>query len=246
MVGWSGRRELAISAEHDRAHGWLRITVADSGPGIPDEALGRIFDPFFTTKPAGAGTGIGLAVCRGIVEAHDGTIAAGMAPGGGAAFVVTLPVAATLGAAAPVERAAPETAGPTGRILIVDDEEEIRHMLAEILAADGQAVEEAGSGREALERLAAARFDLVISDLVMPQLDGPGLYEELCRRDPAMAGRLLFITGDTLSASARAFLQRVDRPAIEKPFVPDEVRRAVRAALADADRARAPASPGTR
>ena len=109
-------------------------------------------------------------------------------------------------------------------------------MLAEILAADGHVVEEAANGLQALERLGEARFDLVISDLIMPQLDGPGLYEELCRRDPAMADHLLFITGDTLSASARFFLQRVQRPAIEKPFVPEEVRRAVRAALGEADR----------
>ncbi len=234
MVGWSGRRELAIVAEHDRRHGQLRITVGDSGPGIPEEVRSRIFDPFFTTKPAGAGTGIGLAVCRGIVEAHDGTITPGTAPGGGAAFVITLPIAATLGATAPAAPQAAESTARAGRILVVDDEEGIRHMLAEILAADGHAVEEAGSGRQALERLGEARFDLVISDLIMPQLDGPGLYEELCRRDPAMASRLLFITGDTLSASARTFLQRMDRPAIEKPFVPAEVRRAVRAALADA------------
>ena len=103
MVGWSGKRELIIAAEHDRRHGQLRIIVHDSGPGIPDEVRSRIFDPFFTTKPAGGGTGIGLAVCRGIVEAHDGTITAGAAPGGGASLVVTLPVVGTLGAAGRVE-----------------------------------------------------------------------------------------------------------------------------------------------
>ena len=236
MVGWSGKRELAISAEHDRRHGQIRIIVSDSGPGIPDQVRGRIFDPFFTTKPAGGGTGIGLAVCRGIVEAHEGTITVGVAPGGGASFVVTLPVVGTLGATARIEAPAAAHAGPSGRLLIVDDEEGIRHMLAEILAADGHVVEEAANGLQALERLGEARFDLVISDLIMPQLDGPGLYEELCRRDPTMADHLLFITGDTLSASARFFLQRVQRPAIEKPFVPEEVRRAVRAALGEADR----------
>ena len=240
MIGWAGKRELSITAAHDRRRGQLRIVVSDSGPGIADAVRSRIFDPFFTTKPAGAGTGIGLAVCRGIVEAHEGTIAAEAAPGGGAAFVVTLPVAGVLRAGA---AAGPPAAarGRSGRVLVVDDEEGIRHMLAEILAADGHVIEQAGDGRQALERLGEGRFDLVISDLVMPQLDGPGLYEELRRRDPAMADHLLFITGDTLSAAARVFLQRVDRPAIEKPFVPDEVRRAVRAAL-DRDGPRAPAN----
>jgi PAS domain S-box-containing protein len=231
MTAWSGKRELVIAAEHERRHGQLKIIVHDSGPGIPDEVRSRIFDPFFTTKQAGGGTGIGLAVCRGIVEAHDGTITAGVAPGGGASFVVTLPVVGTLGAAARVEPQAEAHAGRPGRVLIVDDEEDIRHMLAEILAADGHVVEEAANGWQALERLSADRFDLVISDLLMPQLDGQGLYEEVCRRDPRMASHLLFITGDTLSAAARTFLQRVHRPAIEKPFAPNEVRRVVRAAL---------------
>ncbi len=235
MIGWGGPRELKISVEHDQRQGQLRITVSDTGPGIPEDVRSRIFDPFFTTKRAGSGTGIGLAVCRGIVEAHDGTIAIGAAPGGGASFVVTLPIAGTLGAGQPDEALAAVAAGRPGRILVVDDEEGIRAMLAEILIADGHVVEQAADGREALERLREAEYDLVISDLIMPRLDGPGLYEELCRRDPKMARHLVFITGDTLSTAARAFLQQVDRPAIEKPFVPNEVRRAVAEALERAD-----------
>jgi PAS domain S-box-containing protein len=232
MVGWYGPRELTIVADHDQRLNQIRITVRDSGPGIPDDVRGRIFDPFFTTKPAGSGTGIGLAVCRGIVEAHDGTITAGTAPGGGASFVVTLPIVGTVGSAAAIKAPRePDPAQPGGRVLIVDDEEEIRHMLGDILSSDGHVVEEAANGREALSRLDGGSFDLVISDLIMPELDGPGLYEELCRRDPKMAEHLLFITGDALSAAARAFLDRVNRPAIEKPFVPADVRGAVRDAL---------------
>jgi DNA-binding NtrC family response regulator len=165
-----------------------------------------------------------------------------VAPGGGASFVVTLPIVGTLGATSRIEAPRAAHAGPSGRVLVVDDEEDIRHLLAEILATDGHVVEEAANGRQALERLSEAQFDLVISDLLMPQLDGPGLYEELCRRDPDMARHLMFITGDTLSAAAHAFLQRVRRRAIEKPFVPDEVRHVVRAALDDA--AQAAARPG--
>ena len=179
MIGWGGPRELTISVEPDRRQGQLRIMVSDTGPGIPEDVRSRIFDPFFTTKRAGSGTGIGLAVCRGIVEAHDGTIAIGTAPGGGASFVVTLPIAGTLGAGQPEEAPATVAAGLPGRILVVDDEEGIRAMLAEILIADGHVVEQAADGREALERLREAEYDLVISDLIMPRLDGPGLYEEL-------------------------------------------------------------------
>jgi two-component system NtrC family sensor kinase len=114
-------------------------------------------------------------------------------------------------------------------------------MLSEILTLDGHLVEQAANGNEALARLAEGRFDLVISDLLMPALDGPGLYERLRRNDPAMAERLLFLTGDTLSASARQFLERAGRPVLEKPLTPSEIRRAVSTALLSQARRR-PAS----
>ena len=230
MVGWRGPRELRIVSEHDPRRGQIRIVFEDRGPGIPEEVRGRIFDPFFTTKPEGAGTGIGLAVCRSTIEAHGGTIAAESRAGGGAAFVITRPGARPVGWVAPAARRAPAPAAPA-RLLVVDDEAEIRAMLGEILALDGHVVEQAADGDEALARLAERRYDLVISDLLMPALDGPGLYERLRQTDPAMADRLLFITGDTLSPSARRFLERAGRPVIEKPLAPAEVRRAVGAAL---------------
>jgi CheY-like chemotaxis protein len=230
MVGWSGPRELRITSEHDPRNGQIRIVFQDSGPGIPEDLRARIFDPFFTTKPEGAGTGIGLAVCRSTIEAHGGSISAARPASGGAAFVITLPVVR------PGRRTGRETArdldpAAPARVLVVDDEEDIRGMLAEILALDGHRVEQAADGNEALARLAERRFDLVISDLLMPALDGPALYERLRQTDPAMAERVLFITGDTLSVSAQQFLERAGRPVIEKPLSPDEIRRAVGAAL---------------
>jgi PAS domain S-box-containing protein len=230
MVGWRGPRELRIVSEHDPRRGQIRIVFEDRGPGIPEEVRARIFDPFFTTKPEGAGTGIGLAVCRSTIEAHGGTIAAESRAGGGAAFVITLPVVRPEGWVEPAASRAPDPAAPA-RLLVVDDEAEIRAMLSEILALDGHVVEQAADGDEALARLAERRYDLVISDLLMPALDGPGLYERLRQTDPAMADRLLFITGDTLSPSARRFLERAGRPVIEKPLAPAEVRHAVGAAL---------------
>ncbi len=230
MIGWHGPRELRIAATWDRSVNVVRVSIRDSGPGIPKRVRGRIFDPFFTTKPEGAGTGIGLAVCRGIVEAHGGTIAVDEVDAG-ASFVVTIPV---VGTAVPTVRADSEekpAAVDRMKILIVDDEPDIRKMLGEILRVDGHLVEEVANGREALARLEESRFDLVISDLIMPVLDGPGLYEELRRREPKTVEHLLFITGDTLSPTVRQFLDRVERPVIEKPFIPAEVRSAVRAAV---------------
>jgi len=235
MEDWSGPRELSIDAEFDAQANRIRIAVGDSGPGIPEEILGRIFDPFFTTKGLGAGTGIGLAVCRGIIEAHGGTIAAENKDTGGARFTITIPV---LGGQTATEQAIPADPRETvvrKRLLVVDDEDEIRSMLVEILSRSGYRIDEAANGRDALARIAETDYDLIISDLVMPELDGAGLYDELCRLHPELVDRLLFITGDALSPATRQFLKRVERAVIEKPFVPNDVRHAVRDALGDGD-----------
>jgi len=225
---------VRIIARCGRRNKLLRVTVSNNGPGVPKEILSRIFEPFFTTKPAGVGTGIGLSVCYGIVEAHGGTITANPLEEGGTAFVVVLPVEPL---EKPAEPSAPaEPAGPDGRrVLVVDDEAEVARMLGDILAADGHAIHIAANGRDALGWLRDHDFDLVLSDLIMPDLDGPGLYAEIERKYPKLLDRLIFITGDTLSPRAKGFLSTAKRPVIEKPFVPDDVRRVVREALDRAD-----------
>src|SRR5207248_10912290 len=92
MAEWSGPRHLTITTALDGSDGMVRLAIADGGPGIPAAIRPRIFEPFFTTKPIGAGTGVGLSVCHGVVTSHGGTIAVEDAPGGGAAFVVRLPI----------------------------------------------------------------------------------------------------------------------------------------------------------
>ncbi|MGZ8410953.1 MAG: PAS domain S-box protein, partial [Hyphomicrobium sp.] len=226
-------RILRILAHYDGAAHCLEIGVIDTGPGIAADVMPRVFEPFFTTKPAGVGTGIGLAVTRGIIQSHGGSISvrSPWRDGGGAAFCISLPVQ-------PVERR-PGSVGKTGaaraastrRILIVDDETDIARMLAEILIADGHSVAVAESGEQALQTLETAPFDLVISDLIMPGMDGPRLYKHLQEHRPELANRILFMTGDTLSMRARAFVTDTARPVLEKPFTPEEARRTVHEAL---------------
>lgn len=112
-------------------------------------------------------------------------------------------------------------------ILIVDDEPEIREMLSEILIGAQHRVVTASSGREALERMAAERYDAILTDIRMPDIDGRSLYEEIQRRWPGQVGRVVFVTGDTLAARVRRFVAESGRPVIEKPFLPSEVRRIV-------------------
>jgi CheY-like chemotaxis protein len=125
----------------------------------------------------------------------------------------------------------PQRSAPA-RILIVDDEDEIAELMADILASDGYRTVTCSSGREALECLADTEVDLILCDLIMPELDGPGFFRELGLRRPELTTRIIFVTGDTLGEMARRFLAETDRPVIEKPFLPEDIRRAVREAIA--------------
>jgi PAS domain S-box-containing protein len=235
-------RRILVTAT--REAGLVRVDVADTGPGVPAALRARIFEPFFTTKPVGSGTGLGLSVCHGIITAYDGTIEAGLRPGGGALFTVRLPAApegATPAAPAPAADAGP----PPARILVVDDEPEVLAAVEEVLGRDGHVVELASGGREALRLLEDRAFDLVISDLRMPEGDGRELHRELASRHPDLARRMLFFTGDTLGVAASE-LADVDRDAlIEKPVEPAALRRAVRRRLDEArDLVLQPSLPG--
>ena len=219
-------RRIGVTSRYDPRDDVVRLTVADNGPGIPPAVRARIFEPYFTTKPVGVGLGVGLAVSLGIVEAHGGTLAVECPEAGGAVFTITLPV----GAVAPVATGAAPAwkAGATGRtILVVDDEAEIRETLTEILTAAWHRVVAVGSGREALERMAVEHYDVILTDIRMPDLDGRALYQEIEQRWPGAGLRVVFITGDTLASALREFVSKSGRPVIEKPFLPGEVRRVV-------------------
>ena len=112
-------------------------------------------------------------------------------------------------------------------ILIVDDEPEVASLLAEILADDAHRVETAYNGLAALDKLRDGTYDLIISDLRMPHLDGPGLYREVARHHPQMIRRMIFVTGDTLGPESAEFLRRSAAPTFGKPFEPDDVRRVI-------------------
>jgi len=231
MMDRSGPKRLRVATEVDRGRAQVRLVVEDTGPGVPKELHQKIFEPFFTTKPAGAGLGFGLSLCHGLVESHGGRISVEDAPGGGARFIVALPYTGASARKGAVQKAAPKPVH-RGRILVVDDETDIADTCGDILAMDGHCCEFASNGRVALERVAGGGYDLILSDLRMPQLDGPGFYRELSRTDPKMAERIIFLTGDTLSPAIQSFLAESNRPFIEKPLDPKQLRDAVAAALA--------------
>ncbi len=221
-----GPRRLRIAAR--AARDAVEISVADNGPGIAAELRGRIFDPFFTTKPVG--TGIGLAVSRRIADAHGGSLT--LAEGaGGASFVLRLPRAGQDAAAAAMAVAHPDTTPPAvpRRALVIDDEAELAGVLARMLAAHGFRCDFAVTGRDAQDLLSRGEYDAILCDLRMPDMDGRALYCWLERQRPQLCRRTAFVTGDALSRVAAEFLTRSGRPVLEKPFLPEEVRRLVAA-----------------
>ena len=191
----------------------------------------RIFEPYFTTKPLGKGTGVGLAVCLGIVEAHGGTLTVSGGEGLGTIFTIVLP-AGNLDESDTEENQPPKVKVGQRSALVVDDEVGVRETLAEILRSSGHRVVVSGSGREALERMDEERFDVILTDIRMPDLDGRALYREIERRWPERAARVVFVSGDTLTSTLRVFAEESGRPVIEKPFLPSEVRRVVADAVA--------------
>ena len=219
-------RRIRVATHHAIDDDRVCITVTDNGPGIPAHLRARVFEPYFTTKPTGIGTGVGLAVSLGIVEAHGGTLTVDGPAAGGAVFTIALPVG-DVGTIGTVTEAVTQAKAHRRTVLIVDDEAELRETLAQILMGAGHRVVAVGSGREALDRLAAQRFDVILTDMRMPDLDGRALYQEIERRWPRLAARVVFVTGDTLSSTLRDFVTESGRPVIEKPFLPSEVRRVV-------------------
>ncbi len=208
-----------------RARRWLdgvAIEVIDDGPGMSESLAAQVFEPFFTTKPEGEGTGLGLSISQGIVREHGGRIMLSSEDGRGSTFTVQLPLATRPPAPAPD----PSRGTPIKRlrVLVVDDEPHILHYMHATLEAWGHIPVVAHNGREGLELAGREQFDLVISDLRMPELGGREFYEELARRHPALASRLVFSTGDTVRGDTLAFLESLDRPYLHKPFSLAELR----------------------
>lgn len=222
--GQGGEIQIRTETVKVAGHPLVRLSVRDNGPGIPPEHLRRIFDPFFTTKAAGQGTGLGMSLAHRTISHHGGTIRAESRPGQGAIFIVELPAAGT-GALTSVTADAPHATAPQSHVLVIDDEEPIVLLITEILATDGHRVTQAYNGAQALEWLGKEDFDLIISDVRMPAVGGPTFFEILQTTRPDLLARVIFVTGDTVSASTRSFLEKTGRPVLAKPFEPERLRR---------------------
>jgi len=213
---------LRISAGF--ADGKITLAFSDDGPGISPENLGKIFDPFFTTRRPSGGTGLGLTISQAIVKEHGGKIEVESSPGTGTTFRVVLPAAVEeVSPAAIIPRAAaPPPPGPAElrghSVFIVDDEESIREIMQEGLAARGMIVEGAASSEEALSHLATEHYEFVLCDFNLPGLNGEQLFERVRSLAQTATPRFVFMTGALLDPAQMAHFQEKGAAVLHKPF----------------------------
>jgi CheY-like chemotaxis protein len=223
-----GRLVLRTHVANER----VVLEVSDTGPGIPAEVRERIFEPFFTTKDDG--TGLGLSVSYGIITAHGGNIDV-TSSSEGTTFRIVLPACSPV-AAAEAEAERPifvERSRLQGvRLLFVDDEPSLRSGVSAFGRLRRMHVVTAADGASALEASRLGEFDVVVCDLRMPGMDGPAFFEVLRGEKPELAAKTIFVTGDMVGASSRAFLESAGQPVLTKPFDFDGLEDAMAQMLA--------------
>ena len=235
MLSANGRGVLVLRTYHDNDREAVVLEINDDGPGIPEDVQSKIFDPFFTTKEVGKGTGLGLTVAYAIVQEHGGRIRLVSRPGAGASFFVELPVAgarmATASEPASLGRKTPIEVVAGASLLVVEDEAQLAAAVTESLRDAGYSVEHAADGEQALKRVAAQAFDLVVCDLKMPRVDGKAFFRELSLKSPKLAKRVIFVTGDVAGTDAEKFLDESGCRWLAKPFRLADLLRTVKEVL---------------
>ncbi|HEY0481654.1 MAG TPA: response regulator [Kofleriaceae bacterium] len=219
--------EIRVSTSVDTA-GRVVVDIRDTGTGIPPEIRPRLFTPFFSTKPVGVGTGLGLAISHRIITQFGGTITYDTEVGKGTEFHVALPVAGASVAPQHTQKIWTRTpAARRGNVLVIDDEESLAQAIRRFLSVEHN-VTAVYRARDALDLLElGTRYDVILCDLMMPQITGMELHNEVVRIDQSQASRIVFLTGGAFAPSAREFLATTTNRRIEKPFDLKEVRRMV-------------------
>jgi two-component system, cell cycle sensor histidine kinase and response regulator CckA len=234
MLSANGRGVLVARSWHNADQESVVLEINDDGPGIPEALQPKIFDPFFTTKEVGQGTGLGLTVAYAIVQEHGGRIRLESREGGGASFFIELPVSGKLPATVASEKKLAPAAAKAiadASILVVEDEAALATAVVDALHDAGYVADWAPDGEQALARVNAKAYDLVICDVKMPKLDGMAFYRSLLDASPALARRVVFVTGDVAGTAAEKFLNESGCVWLAKPFRLGDLLRAVRESL---------------
>jgi signal transduction histidine kinase/CheY-like chemotaxis protein len=209
--------------------GRVVIEISDTGAGMSPEVMAHIFTPFYTTRPAGGGTGLGLTICRRLVEDVGGELRVASREGKGTTFTIFLPAAEQAGEAAlPSAPRAASSAATRGRILVIDDEPMVAAAVRRSLSPEHEIVTTTKT-EDALALLRnGQRFELILCDVMMPNMTGVDFWEALSALAPDETKKIVFLTGGAFAPHARAFLASVTNLQLEKPFSPEALRAIVR------------------
>lgn len=221
-----GKGKLLITTE--TVNNTIRMSFQDDGPGIPKQNVDKIFDPFFTTRRVGQGTGLGLSLCHAIVNEHDGQIYVNSELGKGATFFVELPVTSFEKPKQPSIQSSDDKVN-TGRarILVVDDEPAILHLVKTVLEAEGHIVDTSNDSLSALEMIRSNRYNLILLDIKLPGMSGTELYKRIREIAGSLARRVVFITGDVMGSDTQNFISRNSAQYLAKPFTAEALSKEV-------------------
>jgi signal transduction histidine kinase/CheY-like chemotaxis protein len=216
------------------ANNLIKVEIQDNGPGVPPHLEEKIFEPFFTTKEISAGTGLGLSIAYNIITEHNGRIYYKRPAVGGACFVFELPIVKP-----PVEVSLPTKepesqiiqASYPAKVLVVDDQYSVTEMLGEILRLIGYVPSICNSVIDAFAMLEQNEFDVILSDIKMPVIDGMEFYERLKKQRPEYLKRLVFLSGDTMSEETQEILKSTGNFHLQKPFTMAAVQNLIEKVL---------------
>jgi len=214
-----GRGKLAVKTE--RVDDTIRISFKDDGPGIPKENINRIFDPFFTTRQVGEGTGLGLSVCHGIITEHNGKIYAQSQQDKGVTFIIELPITIETKQTEMPSAARQEIRQVSTRkcdVLVIDDEPSVLEFVEQLLTNKGHHVDAVDNAKDAIDFFNSKSYDLILLDVLMPDMTGIELYKKFQQMDKSVGSRVLIMTGDVLGTTNRTVISEIRAPCIDKPF----------------------------
>ncbi len=232
--GRADSHEIRVLLDRDAA-GNVLVEVSDTGAGIAPEHLSRVTEPFFTTKPIGVGTGLGLTVCKNIVESHGGRLELTSRVGVGTTVRIVFPAApGAMNEPARFEEAAPASHPTRCRILAIDDDPLVLRALRRVLRE--HELTTAQGGAEALELIASEPpFHVILCDVMMPDLTGMDVYERIAALGRGLERRMVFMTGGAFTEQARAFLAATPNPRLDKPFTPEALAQMIQRARESGD-----------
>jgi signal transduction histidine kinase/ActR/RegA family two-component response regulator len=228
-----GRGRMTLRTRVDPTGTRIVVEVSDTGPGIPESHLTKIFDPFFTTKDVGKGTGLGLSLSYGIIKEHGGNIFARSKLGEGATFVIEMPITHKIHEEPPPPfQVVPpalkfESLVRNKRMLVVDDEKYILDFFVEVFRHVSMDVDTACDGGAAMEMIEQNDYDVIVTDYRMPHMDGRQLFDWIRLQRPALQNKIVFVTGDTVSAETRRFFESHATRYLAKPFKIEEVKEVI-------------------